>query len=141
MTRIIRWQKGRAPAPVRDRLAPEEPLEIRVDSRPVSVTMRTPGHDEELAVGFLLTEGLLKCPADVAAVRPYPRNELGTVWIHIANSEHPAGYGIHGTIKSESVGAACSQGCVRLSNAEASEVYWWVRTAAGGGEATKVLIR
>ncbi len=70
-----------------------------------------------------------------------PRNELGTVWIHISNAEHPSGYGIHGTNKPESVGAACSQGCVRLANAEASEVYWWVRTAAGGGEATKVLIR
>jgi lipoprotein-anchoring transpeptidase ErfK/SrfK len=70
-----------------------------------------------------------------------PRNELGTVWIHITNSENPSGYGIHGTNKPESVGAACSQGCVRLSNSEASEVYWWVRTAAGGGEATKVLIR
>jgi FdhD protein len=41
-----------------DRLAVEEPLEIRVDGRPVAVTMRTPGHDEELALGFCLTEGL-----------------------------------------------------------------------------------
>jgi|GEM_PF-5743724 len=70
-----------------------------------------------------------------------PRNELGTVWIHIANAEHPTSYGIHGTNKPDSVGAACSQGCVRLSNEEASEVYWWVRTGAGGGQATKVLIR
>jgi FdhD protein len=41
-----------------DRLAVEEPLEIRVDGTPVAVTMRTPGHDEELALGFCLTEGL-----------------------------------------------------------------------------------
>jgi len=42
-----------------DCLAAEEPLEIQVETRPISVTMRTPGHDEELAAGFLLTEGLI----------------------------------------------------------------------------------
>jgi FdhD protein len=41
-----------------DRLAVEEPLEIRIGGRPIAVTMRTPGHDEELALGFCLTEGL-----------------------------------------------------------------------------------
>jgi FdhD protein len=42
-----------------DVLAVEEPLEIRVDGAPVAITMRTPGHDEELAVGFLHGEGLI----------------------------------------------------------------------------------
>src|SRR3954470_15970883 len=42
-----------------DEVAVEEPLEIRVDGAPLAVTMRTPGHDEELAVGFLAGEGLL----------------------------------------------------------------------------------
>jgi FdhD protein len=41
-----------------DRLAVEEPLEIRIGGRPIAVTMRTPGHDEELALGFCFTEGL-----------------------------------------------------------------------------------
>jgi FdhD protein len=54
-----------------DRLAVEEPLEIRVGGRPIAVTMRTPGHDEELAVGFCLTEGLrptgARPPDDLAA--------------------------------------------------------------------------
>ncbi len=52
-----------------DNLAAEEPLELRVDGKPLSVTMRTPGHDVELAHGFLLTEGVLGSSADVATVR------------------------------------------------------------------------
>src|ERR671932_970823 len=56
-----------------DEVAVEEPLEIRVDGRALAVTMRTPGHDEELALGFLLGEGLIDGvraagpPADLAA--------------------------------------------------------------------------
>jgi FdhD protein len=47
---------------VDDAVAIEEPLEIRVDGAPLSVTMRTPGHDEELALGFLYGEGLIDGP-------------------------------------------------------------------------------
>jgi FdhD protein len=54
-----------------DRVAVEEPLEIRINGRPVAVTMRTPGHDEELALGFCLSEGLrpesARVPDDLAA--------------------------------------------------------------------------
>ena len=54
-----------------DVVAVEEPLEIRVDGRPLTVTMRTPGHDEELALGFALSEGLqpagARLPDDLAA--------------------------------------------------------------------------
>jgi FdhD protein len=54
-----------------DRVAVEEPLEIRINGQPVAVTMRTPGHDEELALGFCLTEGLQPleawAPADLGA--------------------------------------------------------------------------
>jgi FdhD protein len=45
-----------------DAVAIEEPLEIRVDGEPLAVTMRTPGHDEELALGFLYGEGLIDGP-------------------------------------------------------------------------------
>jgi FdhD protein len=47
---------------IRDEVAVEEPLEIRVDGAPLAVTMRTPGHDDELALGFLVGEGLLGEP-------------------------------------------------------------------------------
>jgi len=47
---------------VRDEVAVEEPLEIRVDGAALAVTMRTPGHDEELALGFLYGEGLITSP-------------------------------------------------------------------------------
>lgn len=54
-----------------DRVAVEEPLEIKINGRPVAVTMRTPGHDEELALGFCLSEGLApsgaRLPDDLAA--------------------------------------------------------------------------
>src|SRR5436190_8384552 len=49
---------------VRDEVAVEEPLEIRVDGEALAVTMRTPGHDEELALGFLFGEGLIDGPRD-----------------------------------------------------------------------------
>lgn len=57
----------------------EEPLEIRIDTRSISVTLRTPGHDDELAVGFLVGEGLLRAPKDLRGVRPHPRNPAGNV--------------------------------------------------------------
>jgi FdhD protein len=54
-----------------DLVAVEEPLEIRIGGEPVAVTMRTPGHDEELALGFCVTEGLdpvvARVPHDLAA--------------------------------------------------------------------------
>jgi FdhD protein len=54
-----------------DVVAVEEPLEIRINGVPVAVTMRTPGHDEELALGFALSEGLrpkdARLPDDLAA--------------------------------------------------------------------------
>lgn len=47
-----------------DTLAVEEPLEIRVAGEPLAVTMRTPGHDVELAAGFLVSEGVVRSGAD-----------------------------------------------------------------------------
>jgi len=52
-----------------DRVAHEEPLEIQVGGSPLAVLMRTPGRDHELALGFLLTEGVLESPEEIVALR------------------------------------------------------------------------
>ena len=65
---VVRLPAGRTEL---DHVAVEEPLEIRIGGVPVAVTMRTPGHDEELALGFCLSEGLrpagARLPDDLAA--------------------------------------------------------------------------
>jgi FdhD protein len=66
--RVLRVDGGQARR-ARDRLAVEEPLELRVANRPVGVTMRTPGNDVELAIGYCISERLVASPEDVAAVR------------------------------------------------------------------------
>ncbi len=60
----------------RDAVAVEEPLEIRVDGEPLSVTMRTPGHDEELALGFLFGEGLIDGPRAVGLTEDLAANAI-----------------------------------------------------------------
>jgi FdhD protein len=80
--RVLRVPVGGTAEDRADLLAVEEPLEIRVDDEPLTVTMRTPGHDIDLAAGFLFTEGLLgsldevheirMCDPNVAAVTAKP---------------------------------------------------------------------
>ena len=75
---ILRWD-GQAAREEQDDLAEEEPLEIRVRGQAISVTMRTPGHDVELAAGFLLTEGIIRGPQDVLRTEHCGRNEYANV--------------------------------------------------------------
>jgi FdhD protein len=72
---IVRHRPGEPARMDGDDVAIESPLEIRVRGRAVSVTMRTPGHDDELAVGFLLTEGIVRSRGDVLRVEPCGRSE------------------------------------------------------------------
>ncbi len=68
---VVRLPGGAGRPVERDAVAVEEPLEIRIGGEAAAVTMRTPGHDEELALGFCLSEGLgpveARLPADLAA--------------------------------------------------------------------------
>ena len=68
--RIIRRKADGSCEPATDEVAVEEPLEIRIDHKPIAVTMRTPGHDEELAAGFLLSEGIVRDLEDLREVAP-----------------------------------------------------------------------
>jgi FdhD protein len=97
--RIVTVEDGSARS-VRDRLATEEPMEIRVeepgaDQRTIAVTMRTPGSDFELAVGFLYTEGLIAGPDEVRTVRycAVPREEqhYNVVSVAVSRALDPVG--------------------------------------------------
>lgn len=81
--RILRFRStGEVAGPEPDSVAVEEPLEIRVEWGPagdrrtdcLSITMRSPGHDQELALGFLFTEGLIEADTDVQAIRRVGKN-------------------------------------------------------------------
>ncbi len=72
---IYAWTGDRLEARA-DVMASEEPLEIRLNGKALSITMRTPGHDLELAAGFLHGEGLIRSRADLAEVRAEETNTV-----------------------------------------------------------------
>jgi FdhD protein len=82
---------GREAGDAEDRVAVEEPLEIRVGGEPVAVLMRTPGEDHRLALGYLFGEGVISGTEDVTAVYPCGRpgeEGYGNV-IEVAPSSSP----------------------------------------------------
>lgn len=89
LTQVTEWNDGN-PRRRQDHLAAEEPLEIRVDGKPLTVTMRTPGQDEELAAGFLWTEGLLEDAAQILKIRRV--SQQGAVRDNIVNVELSDGF-------------------------------------------------
>jgi FdhD protein len=72
--RVVRYG-DEAGARVDDQLAAEEPLELRIDGTPLTVIMRTPGYERELALGFLYGEGIIRNAADVVRFRIVPNGE------------------------------------------------------------------
>ena len=71
---ITRWD-GELARERADEVVLEEPLEIRINGKAISVTMRTPGDDPDLAAGFLLTEGIIRRREDVASVKHCAHNQ------------------------------------------------------------------
>jgi FdhD protein len=67
---ILRCEIGIKPEKQSDTLVREEPLEIRVRGKSIAVTMRTPGHDRELAAGFLLSEGIIHHHDEIVEIAP-----------------------------------------------------------------------
>ncbi|HKP93275.1 MAG TPA: formate dehydrogenase accessory sulfurtransferase FdhD [Chthoniobacterales bacterium] len=65
---ILRRKADGAVEAVQDEVAIEEPLEIRIGGSAIATTMRTPGHDDELAAGFLLSEAIVRNRADIRAL-------------------------------------------------------------------------
>jgi FdhD protein len=75
MTRQItihRFEDGNSRGPRSDEVAIEEPIEIWVEGEPLAIAMRTPGQDEELVAGWLLSEGIVQGAGEIAALVPKP---------------------------------------------------------------------
>ena len=92
LTQVTEWNNGIVHSK-QDSLAAEEPLEIRIDGTPVTVTMRTPGNDLELAAGFLLTEGIIESRADlvkIGAGAPDSSAKSNVVEVELENKEFAA---------------------------------------------------
>jgi FdhD protein len=82
---VRRWSADGRSTPDHDAVAVEEPLELRVADRSVAVVMRTPGHDRELAAGFLLTEGVIRHADDLLDILPC-RDQAGGASGNVINA-------------------------------------------------------
>ena len=115
---IQKIELGRAISRAQDLVAVEEPLQIRLGDSDVAITMRTPGQDRELALGFLYTEGLLASPDQIADARV---DESGAVIVSLIGGAAPdidarrfyvtSSCGICGKA---SIDALSASGCVML---------------------------
>jgi FdhD protein len=113
---------GDSISPAQDLLAVEEPLQIQVNGRDLSITMRTPGHDRELAAGFLYTEGILKTPGDVLSIDSTENSVMLTVDASLdlgpaRNFYTTSSCGVCGKASVDSLHAA---GCLMLPQAQMS---------------------
>src|SRR6266511_2380992 len=104
-----------------DRVAVEEPLEIRVNGSPVAVTMRTPGHDEELALGFCLSE---RIPA--ARVAPPPDLAANTVEVEAPGFDPEA---LRRSFYTSSSCGVCGKGALEAVAVEAPRIKSGLRVS------------
>ncbi len=106
----------------RDEVAVEEPLEIRVDGTPIAVTMRTPGHDEELSIGFLLAEGFR-----VTAARPAEDLAANTIEVQAEGADLDR---LKRNFYTSSSCGVCGKGALEAVAVEASRVESELRLPA-----------
>jgi FdhD protein len=87
--RIIRRRKDGSLEYRHDDLTIEEPLEIRIGDKVLATTMRTPGHDEELAIGFLISEGIIRKPQEISRLTSPagPSNQNNTIDIELSGGK------------------------------------------------------
>src|SRR6266702_465025 len=81
--RVAHWQE-QSQHEREDHLTVEEPFEVRIDRRSLAVIMRTPGHDHELAMGFLLTEGVISEADEVLKIEDATDSE-GLPLVNVVN--------------------------------------------------------
>src|SRR3954447_9850806 len=117
---VLRLPAG---ASERDELAVEEPLEIRVNGSPVAVTMRTPGHDEELALGFLRSEGI---PAATA----HPTEDLAANVVEVEVGEEFDLDRLRRNFYTSSSCGVCGKGALEAVAVEAARVESELRVGA-----------
>jgi FdhD protein len=110
--RVLRVQAGngtsapREADPRADLLAVEEPLEIRLNGVPLTVTMRTPGDDIDLAAGFLAAEGVVTSPGDIAGIRMCDENVAD---VTLAGDAAPAAAGLRRNFLTTSACGVCGK--------------------------------
>jgi FdhD protein len=116
---VLRLPDGREEP---DEVAVEEPLEIRVGGEPIAVTMRTPGHDEELALGFLISEGVSVVRASVPADM-----EANTIDVEVADWDPDR---LRRNFYTTSSCGVCGKGALEAVAVEAPRVESDLRIAA-----------
>ncbi len=143
---VRRWRNGRFSKRA-DQVAVEEPMEVRVQvpspegvrESPVAVTMRTPGDDFELAVGFLLTEGLVAGPDAVAGVRYCREVEPQEYNVVTVSLRDAAGFDASSLSRNFYVTSSC--GVCGKASLEAVEVMGCRPVAEGGFEIDEEAVR
>jgi FdhD protein len=124
VSRVVSDVGGAAGWADEDVLAVEEPLEIRLGDRSLSITMRTPGNDSELAAGFLFAEGIVSTADQIVAICPSPDGNPSLIIVHLTpdavvkQREHQRGFAITsacGVCGKESLEALQANRCPALT--------------------------
>ena len=123
---VVRWQAGAA-ARSRDTLVVEEPLELRIAGEQLAVTMRTPGHDFDLAAGYLVGEGVVRTSAHLARMRfcgdAGTENTYNILDIDLAPGVQPPGRSLQRNTYTNSACGVCGKSSIEAVHAN---THWSV---------------